>query len=147
MLGGFKISTDTKDDASTPPVLYGTFSERLRQERENKGLSQSELARLVWGETVDKRGYTVAKNRDRVSAYEGNRAKPTDKNLTALANVLGIDEAELAPEIVSGRAFREPTPAIEMRTVEGGTFIKVNAKVSAEAALQIFALLQKEGIK
>mgnify|MGYP002641039416 FL=1 len=141
------MPVENEVNASTLPVLYGTFSERLRQVRENKGLSQSELAREVWGETVDRRGYTVAKNRDRVSAYEGNRAKPTPKNLTALANVLGIDEANLAPDIVSGRAFDEPTPAIELRVVGSGTFIKVNAKVSAEVALEIVALLQREGIK
>ena len=141
------MPVDNKVNASTLPVLYGTFNERLRQVRENNGLSQSELARAVWGTTTDTRGYTVAKNRDRVSAYEGNRAKPSAKNLTALADVLKIDEADLAPDIVSGRAFSEPTPAIELRVVGDGTFIKVNAKVSAEVALEVVALLQSAGIK
>lgn len=40
------------------------FSRRLYKFMTEQGMSQSDLARKVWGETDDPRGFKVAKNRD-----------------------------------------------------------------------------------
>jgi hypothetical protein len=38
------------------------FAERLREAMQREGLNASDVARRVWGEIQDKRGYYVARN-------------------------------------------------------------------------------------
>lgn len=45
------------------------FARRLHVAMTAKGLSNSDLARAVWGETADGKGYKVARNRDRIGVY------------------------------------------------------------------------------
>ena len=45
------------------------LAERLQRIMTEKGLSQSGLARGLWGTTKDERGYTVARNRQVVGKY------------------------------------------------------------------------------
>ena len=70
--------------------LTGNFSERLYQARTAAGLSQSDLAREVWGVQTTTEGYEVAKNRDRISSYERGKSAPKKDNLMKLADVLGV---------------------------------------------------------
>jgi len=69
------------------------------------GLSASEVARQIWGPTTDKRGYTVAKNRDRIGHYLAGASYPEPDNLIELAKAVGLDVQDLAidkPVFVSG---------------------------------------------
>jgi transcriptional regulator with XRE-family HTH domain len=95
-----------------------------------RGVSQSELARRMWGVTTDKRGFDVAKNRDRISLWLKGARKPDARNLGKLAEHLQCSVDELVP--VRGRrsqsslftsafggrekAFAE-TPAIDLAPV------------------------------
>lgn len=106
------------------------------------GLSQSELARRVWGETEDNRGYKVARNRDRISAYEKGSAQPTRENLEAIAEVLGVPPEELAPEAKFNRA----EPAVAMTMLEGEpnrVHLKINTITSLALAAKVIALLSE----
>ncbi|MEM8801116.1 MAG: helix-turn-helix transcriptional regulator [Pseudomonadota bacterium] len=71
---------------------------RLREKMYEKDLSQSDLARMLWGETVNSDGYTSAKNRDRISVWLNARAFPSDKNLRMLAEALETTPDDLVPD-------------------------------------------------
>lgn len=127
-------------------IGLGSFSERLKQARLDRGLSQSDLARDIWGEMADTRGYMVARNRDRISAWESGRAVPEEKHLQALADVLGIDRAVLAPDLVAEGMDRRPA-AISMTMLDGGfsrVHLQINTLASLEVASQVVALLSKD---
>jgi transcriptional regulator with XRE-family HTH domain len=66
------------------------------------GMSSSELARQVWGTTTDKRGYTVARNRDRIGHYLAGTSYPEAENLAKLAAALGVPVETLAIERSAG---------------------------------------------
>lgn len=124
----------------------GGFRQRLYELRLAKGWSQSELARHVWGTVEDNRGYTVAKNRDRISAYENGKAVPERANLDAIARALGVSVEDLAPDLVLANPNIAPdaqTSAYTIKAVGNGekAHIKVDAIIPFSAAIQIIALL------
>ena len=63
-----------------------------------KNLTASDVARLMWGSHVDKRGYTVAKGRDRMTHILAGASYPNPANIEKLANILGLTPADLAIE-------------------------------------------------
>lgn len=135
---------DREEQADAASGVVGGFKQRLYQLRRDRGWSQSELARRVWGETTDARGYTVAKNRDRVSAYESGKAIPERTNLEALASALGVSMEELAPDLILTRHKAAVQPAaFEMQIVGGEAHLKMDAMVPLSVAVQIVALLEK----
>jgi hypothetical protein len=60
------------------------------------GVKPADLARMVWGTTVDSRGYTVPRNRDRIGSYLSAQSYPEPDNLRKLADALGVPVEELA---------------------------------------------------
>jgi transcriptional regulator with XRE-family HTH domain len=136
---------DHKD--STGVALTGSFANRLKQLRTAKGLSQSELSRAIWGTTTDKRGYEVARNRDRISAYEKGTSKPTRTSLDAVAEELGVSADALAPDLVSKEVFTDPDPTVEIRMAEGGNmFVRVNTSCTQATAFKIVELLNSDPV-
>lgn len=136
------------EPVDTDVDLVGGFRQRLYQLRRRKEWSQSEVARQAWGVVTDGRGYEVARNRDRISAYEAGRDVPTRENLEKLAEVFGVTVAELAPDLVlagrsGGRSMEKPA-AFEMKVLHGTNeaHIKVDAVVAMSVAVQIAAILQ-----
>ena len=95
---------------------YAAFADTLRAAMLKHGLSASEVARRIWGPTTDKRGYTVAKNRDRIGHYLAGASYPEPDNLIELAKAVGLDVQDLAidkPVFVAGggnsyRGGRQP---------------------------------------
>lgn len=128
--------------------LVGGFKDRLYQLRRAREWSQSEVARQSWGTMTDGRGYEVARNRDRISAYEAGRDIPTRENLEKLAEVFGVTVAELAPDLVlagkvGGRSVeRDAAFSMKVLSGTGDAHIKVDAVVAMAVAVQIAALLQ-----
>lgn len=86
--------------------LAGTFAERLYQARRARNMNQSDLARLVWGEKEDARGYMTANNRTMIGFYEKGQTRPRTDTLEKLANALGVAPEDLAPEIMAGEDER-----------------------------------------
>lgn len=128
-------------------VIEGAFKQRLSALREKEGWSQSELARQIWGETTDSRGYKVARNRDRISAYETGKSKPNRENLEAIAAVFSIDVEELAPDLLEEAAFNEPKPAVELRLDGNTAYLRINSGIPTDAALKIVQMLHEAGVK
>lgn len=123
-----------------------SFAENLRRARVERGLSQSELAREIWGTTVDGRGYTVARNRDRISVWEQGRAVPEPQSLQKLSDILGIPVEELAPGLTMEAIDRAP-PQIHFHMVPGGAgvvHLQINTLCALETAVAIAGLLSKD---
>lgn len=122
------------------------FARRLHKVMTERGLSRSEVARLAWGTTTDKRGYTVAKNRDRISVYLKGRTIPSAKNLRVLADALGVPVEELAPDIHAATVERE-NPELALSVVAGRpdqTHLRVNKLVSFKTALAVAQLVNDD---
>ena len=120
------------------------FQHNLKELRVSKNLSQSDLARLIWGTMTDGRGYEVARKRDRISAYERGRASPEEENLAKIAEALGVTASELAPEL-SGQRGRNAPATVTMRVLEGGAkvHLEVNTITSLAIASQVVAALSE----
>lgn len=71
------------------------FAERLAAQMTKKGLSQSDLARQIWGEKIDSRGNSVARNRGTIGQYLAGRGLPESENLKKLADALDCDVNDL----------------------------------------------------
>ena len=119
------------------------FASRLQDFRKEKGWSQSDLAREVWGEIETRAGRKVAKNRDRISTYEMGKSWPDPANLTKIAKALGVPPEELAPDITASTVDRQ-NPEIALIAVAGHhdkVHLKVNKLVSMNIATMIMQLL------
>lgn len=121
------------------------FSKRLTDLMARRGLSQSDVARAIWGTVTDVRGRDVARNRDRVSHYVRGSQMPEPKTLSALAKVLGVELADLNPALDRdgvGRGAEQP-----LLTVVGGrpdmAVLSVNRMVPMKVAVKILQLLSE----
>ena len=128
-------------------TLSGRFPDRLYVARTRKGWSQSDLAREIWGTVEDARGYTVARNRDRISAYERGKATPERANLDALAQALGLPPEELAPDLLMDKddAAGRP-PSLRLTVLGDGTDavrLQVDMVTDLATASKVVALLSE----
>jgi transcriptional regulator with XRE-family HTH domain len=73
------------------------FGERLQRIMTEKGLTQSDLARKLWGTMTDERGYTVAKNRQNLGKYLAGENEPRLSTMRKMAEVLGVPISALDP--------------------------------------------------
>lgn len=121
------------------------FARRLYARRTELGLSQSDLARTVWGETMDKRGYMVAKNRARISAYESGEHYPDQENLVALADALDMPVEQLAPDLYAASVDHEK-PEISLTAVAGHpdkVHYQLNTLIPLEVAAEITMIVSR----
>lgn len=133
----------------TSHLYAATFARRLRELREARNLSKSDLAKMVWGTMTDSRGYTVSRNRDRVSVYEDGKAVPSQENLKQLADALGVAVGDLAPDLVTSKTSTAKKPAISMSVVEGATdraVLTINCQVSLALAAQIIQMISSDPV-
>jgi transcriptional regulator with XRE-family HTH domain len=131
---------------SPPTVEIGqqAFGQRLQQLLDKKGMNYSDLAREVWGSTETKTGYKVAKNRDRISVYIAGKAFPDPRNLKKIADKLGVEVSELAPEHFGDAMIEQSNPAYSITKVQGEgdkVFLRVNKVVPEQVAAKIMFLL------
>lgn len=123
------------------------FSTNLYRLRVEKGMSQSDLAREIWGTVTDARGYTVAKNKDRISRWENGSQVPEAQNLQAVADALGVSVEDLAPDLTAKRMDADENPAVQMTMVQGQpgrVHLIVNTLTSLEIASKVIALLSSD---
>ena len=103
------------------------------------GWSNSDLARAVWGETTDTKGYKVARNRDRIAVYRRGAGFPEPSTLHKIAEVLGVAKDELAPELMAAAIDREH-PEFSMTTVGEHMQVQMNALLPPSIAAEISKL-------
>lgn len=119
------------------------FARRLYDLMTARNWSQSDLAREAFGTTTDYRGYKVAKNRDRISAYLRGKAIPDPKNLNLLAKAFGITPEELAPDLAATAIERE-NPEMAMTMVSGHpdkVLLRINKLVPLPIAVRVLSLI------
>lgn len=124
-----------------------SFARKLDQALAAAGMNQSDLARAVWGETHDAKGRPVARNRDRISQYLQGKSVPDARNLKKIADVLGMDPLDLAPNITTATIERED-PAVQLTVVTGHVdkaHLRVNTLVDYALAAKIIQMLAAAG--
>jgi transcriptional regulator with XRE-family HTH domain len=130
-----------KATGSAETVHINTFAYNLRRARMEAGLSQSDLARKIWGTTKNNEGYIVARNRGRISAYEKGAQEPAVSTLKEIAEALGKTAAELAPGLIPKD---DDSEALSMTMIEGQpgrVHLKVNVLTTLELAAKIIGML------
>ena len=94
---GTKINSRSSGKAK---IANGPFAARLHKIMMDRGLTDSDLAKLIWGTRIDPAtNYEVARNRDRVGVYLAGTGKPNRKTLKLMADKLNLPVTELMPEI------------------------------------------------
>jgi len=121
------------------------FSTRLKQVREDHGLTQSDLARAIWGEEINAEGYTVARNRDRISAYERGNSRPNPENFGKICEVLGSEPKDLWPDALSRRVPMGTRPVFTFTALEADPTkvrLDVNAVLPLKVGLEVLSLIK-----
>lgn len=125
-----------------------SFASNLYQLRNAANMSQSDLAKKIWGTTEDTRGYQVARNRDLISNYEAGKSAPNRTNLERLAEVLGVSPEELAPDLMAertaGQTRNSPIQISLLPDDPTKAYLQVSTIVSAEAAYRIATMIAEE---
>ena len=138
------MNDTTKDTAE-----MGAFSLRLVDRMARQGLSQSDLARAIWGTVVDARGRDVARNRDRISNYTRGRQMPEPSTLRKIAAALDCAATDLNPPAHRTARPVELTgalPATGLRFTQIGgradlALLELHRVVPTALALKIMLLL------
>lgn len=132
----------TKSEKPTAPraptaVERREFARRLQQTLLDRQMTQSDLARAMWGERVAKDGNTVARNRDLISKYINGKSVPERRTLNLMSEVLNVEADWLFPSIMGTGAERE-APEIEMRVLAGGrALLRINALLPLAIAMSV----------
>ncbi len=108
------------------------FGDRVRVRMNQKGWSQSELARRA------------GLKRDSVSTYINGKVWPDPANLKKLAKTLGCATDELVPSIA---AVAPTPPAVSVVNDGDGMHLRINKRVSFEQASRILSILSEDGSK
>jgi transcriptional regulator with XRE-family HTH domain len=121
-----------------PSMAKAAFAKKLRKLMDDRGMSQSDLARAAQKYLPDGRLF----RRDNISVYVNERALPRPKQLNAIAKALRVDPNDLLPETdrngVSVPYSIQPVPG-----EPGQSHLLVNMKVPMRTAISILALLDK----
>jgi hypothetical protein len=92
---------------------YKPFADALLRVMTERKLSASEVARRMWGTTVNTRGYTVARGRDRISHYLAGKIYPEPDNMVKLAEAIGVPSETLD---VGTRTRAQPPPGAQAQS-------------------------------
>lgn len=140
-----RLMPPTAGKTQVERVELDQFARRLHAAMNAKGMSNSDLARAVWGETKDGKGYTVAKNRDRIGVYLRGEGFPEPRTLAKLADALDTTPTDLAPEITAATVDRE-RPELAMTMVAGHpdkVHLQINSIVPLAIAVEISRLFER----
>jgi transcriptional regulator with XRE-family HTH domain len=133
--------------AGRPPseeLAAQEFARRLEDLLRERGMRKSDLARAMWGDTLDKvTGRPVAKHRDRISEWTNGKSLPEPRNLELLAQTLGVPVEHLAEPLIAQAVDRERS-SLQIVQAAGHpdkVHLKVDKLVTSKIASQVMALL------
>jgi hypothetical protein len=121
------------------------FARRLHQAMTDKGMNNSDLARALWGETQDTKGYKVAKNRDRIAVYLRGEGLPAPATLHKMASILAVPKEELVPDLTTPTIDRSH-PEVAMKMISGDANkvqLQINGVVPLSVAVEIIKLYEQ----
>jgi transcriptional regulator with XRE-family HTH domain len=121
-----------------PPVaIRMDFAKRLQDALNDKGWTQSELARRMAPLLKESRI-----GRDNISKYVRGKVLPLPAALEAMAKVLGVESKDLLPMRATQGAADELSP-LDVRDIGAGrVWLQVNQAVDWPVALKIMTLLR-----
>lgn len=115
------------------------FARRLKEVMGEQGLSQSDLARRIWGVKNDHRGSKVAANRGRISMYLKGNSLPDPDTVELIAGALNMTTAELCDPVKIASASPQQ---IQMTVLPGGrAHLLIDCIVDLETATHIVVKL------
>lgn len=121
-----------------------TFARRLHYALLDRDMSQSDLARKVWGQTrTDARGYETVVGKDRISSYINGKQMPEPKTLKKIADALKMKPEDLAPDLAAS-AIERGSPEVEMKLMGGHTdkaLLRVNKLLPLSLAAEIIKMI------
>jgi hypothetical protein len=140
----------TGDRSPLERAELDAFSCKLVDLMARNGLSQSDLARAIWGTLIDPRGRDVARNRDRISNYVRGLQLPSPATVKKLADVFGVEPAELQPSLAVPPGQVGQPVNISLTAISGRpdvVLLTVNKRMPMKIALQILALLAEADVQ
>jgi transcriptional regulator with XRE-family HTH domain len=144
------VSKTSKTKPDRPITFEAkTFQQKLKELMAEKGMSQSDLARAVWGTFKDNRGFEVARNRDRISQYVTGKSVPEPGNLVKLAKVLGVEPKDLAPDVTKDAIKGETQTALTMKAIQGHpdqVLLKLELVMDIKTAASIIEIVSKRDL-
>ena len=132
-MGGKPIKTDP------------SFPDRLQRIMREIGWSKSDLARGLWGTVLENRSdgtaYEVPKNRQAVSRYLNGKVYPNDDTRQRLADVLGVNYAELFP---NEDPTNRPGSGITLSQVnKRDCVLDIHITIPTERALEVIKMVKE----
>lgn len=109
------------------------FAKRLYKAMENKGWTQSQLARYA------------GLNRDAISTYIRGRSIPSPDSLSKMAKVLDVKAEDLLPKYFESAAQEQPT-RMELKEIHGESgymWLKINMRLPRDIAIKVFMLINE----
>jgi hypothetical protein len=122
------------------------FAQTLNKAMRQRGMSPSDLAREVFGSHTDIRGYSVARNRDRIGAYLAGISYPQNsETLRKLAEALGLRPEMLALNPVGVASIEETdTPDLVITSLPNGMArIEMRRVVPMQSVPELVGLLEE----
>jgi transcriptional regulator with XRE-family HTH domain len=122
-----------------PAAIRMDFARRLQNALNDKGWTQSELARRMAPLMKESRI-----GRDNISKYVRGKVLPLPPALEVMAKVLGKQSKDLLPARGTQAVSNENAP-YDMRAMEGGerVWLRINQALDMDIALEIMALIRK----
>lgn len=141
---------NSADGAGAEPLAPEMdFARRLYHYMGEKGWTNSDLARAVWGEKRNAAGHTEAKGRDRISVYLKGQTMPEARTLKLLADALGVTPEDLCPATTQRALAWEPK-SVSMTVAPGHpdkAHLTVDRVLPFTLAARIVALLAEHDEK
>src|SRR5262245_28530893 len=122
----------TVSSGAPPVAIRMDFARRLQDALNDKGWTQSELARRMAPLLKESRI-----GRDNISKYVRGKVLPLPPALEAIAKVLGVESKDLLPTRATSTASDELAPS-SLRDIGGGrVWLQINQAVDWEVALDV----------
>lgn len=124
------------------PENRRALSRTLDRWRREKGWSQSDLARAVFGTTPNpKNGNPIAAGRDNVSKWLSGASFPEPENLTKLSEITGIPETKLVAPVAAPAPGQPSVQLVQVRSHPGVAHLILDLTVSRARGLEMMGLL------
>jgi transcriptional regulator with XRE-family HTH domain len=118
------------------------FSRRLRRLMATKRLSQSDLARMCWGEEETRDGFTAARGRDLINRFCAGKSLPDEDTARILAEALDVAADDLMEEAMDHEQ-QDNQVSITINTKRPDEVrLTVDARTTVEIAMKIVAMLE-----
>jgi transcriptional regulator with XRE-family HTH domain len=116
------------------------FRCRLKAIMLQRGLTQSDLAAMMWGRSRNAKGALVANRRDRLSVWLSGKSLPSRENLDLVARTLKVAPDELASNAELLSAGRAPTRVTMTLVSDGQAMVDIHQIYPLKRALAIMDL-------